>query len=68
MEIDGASLILDKHRVYLSSIKSTDKNGYQLELADYRSIGGRRLPATLKLYGGGFSFVFRLSRPSVRFQ
>ncbi|MFH1726395.1 MAG: tetratricopeptide repeat protein [Elusimicrobiota bacterium] len=67
IDTEGASLVLDKARIRLSSVKGAEGKDLRLELSDYRSVAGRWVPATLKLDGGGFSFVFRLHRPSIRF-
>jgi tetratricopeptide (TPR) repeat protein len=62
------SFVLDKPRVRLSSMRSLEKGGLELELADYRPSGGRWVPSRLTLTGKGFSFDFKIARPSVRFE
>jgi tetratricopeptide (TPR) repeat protein len=61
------TLELNKDRTRLATLKAPGKSGFRLKMDDYRLVGGRWVPAKLRLEGRGFMVEFSLESPAVGF-
>ena len=68
IETAPAVFALDKGGTLVESFKENGEPGLELVLGDYRSLGGRYVPSSLKVQTRGFSLEFRFARPEVRFE
>lgn len=68
IETAPAVFALDKGATLVESMKETADPGLELVLGDYRPLGGRYVPSSLKVQTRGFSLEFRFPRPEVRFE
>lgn len=68
VETGPAVFALDKGGTLVESFKENGEPGLELVLGDYRPLGGRYVPARLKVQTRGFALEFRFDRPEVRFE
>lgn len=68
VETAPAVFALDKGAVFVESVKETAEPGLELVLGDVRPLGGRFVPASLRVQTRGFALEFRFPRPEVRFE